>query len=275
VCTAGVCTAPLGCTFNTALLPQTVHPSNYFGDLTFDGSCNLIVTGGFNNALYKIDKTTGNVSTFAQGFPNFSASNGITYRSSDGFVYVSLEPNGQVYKVDSNGVFSLVASTGMTINAIALSPASFAPYGNQVIVAHQDGTVAAVDPANGAVSSFASTGGSLSDLTFAPNGVLYVANYANNAIQTVSAAGSVQTFASGFSGVDGIAVHPDGTRILAACSGNGTIQSVSIPGGALSLLKNVTLDGGYYVSGILTDLSGNVLYKTSANGSAVIDFVKP
>ncbi|MCB9700908.1 MAG: DUF4215 domain-containing protein [Myxococcales bacterium] len=251
-------------------LPITVHPNNFYGEIAFDKNCDLIVGGSFNHTLYRVDGGDGSVTTIAMNI-NGNSVNGVAYRKSDDMIYVAVDSPNVLYVTDGNGPLTNVVNLPAITNAIAVAPEGFGNYGDQIIGVTTAGTVIAVDPGSKMVSTVGTTNGTMSDLVFAPDGTLYVANYNSNRIDKVSSDGVFTQLIGGLSSPDGLAVDLDGSRLFVAqYAGGNRIDTVSLPGAVLTPGKMVTLDGGYYTTGIIIDGADHVIYKTS-NGSAVID----
>lgn len=256
------------CTFNTCvvdvgLLPLTVHANNYFGDLDFDGSCNLLVSGGFNGTLHRVDAATGAVSTLVAAFPGGSSVNGVAHRDSDGLTYVATDGSPILWSVAADGALDQVMALPVTINAIAVAPAGFGAFGDRIIGVGTNGTVYAFDPGPGSSAVVGTIAGSLlSDLDFDPvTGTLYVAVNSAEQVITMTAAGATAVVAGGFSGLDGVAVDPAGT-VYAASAYVPSVTAIDTATGAQAVVANPSLDGGYYVTGLLVDGVGTLLMKT-------------
>jgi hypothetical protein len=250
------------CVFDTGLLPLTVHPNNYFGDFDFDGSCNLVVAGGFDNGLLRVDAATGAVSTLVPSFPGSSSVNGVAHRDSDGLTYVATDGSPILWSVTAGGVVDQIMPLPITINAIVVAPAGFGVHGNRIIGVGTDGAVYAFDPAVGSTAVVGNAGTLLSDLDFdLSTGTLYLAANGTEQVLTMSAAGATAMFAGGFSGLDGVAVDPAGT-VYAASAYAPSITAIDIATGTQQVVANPALDGGYYVTGLLVDGAGTLLMKT-------------
>lgn len=258
------------CGFDVALLPLFVHPDNNYGEIDFDGDCNLIVSGCFNGNLYSISPA-GVVSVLAP-FPGINSINGVAYRASDDTTYVATDGPSQLWSVSSGGVASLVMGLPTTINAIEVAPAGFGPYGDQIIGVGTDGSVHAFDPAAGSNAVVGSPGGILSSLVFDPaSGLLYVAAYSQGAVFEMDSIGAYSAITAGYSGVDGLAISPAG-MLFVADSGAQTVSAIDLGSGAQSVIANPPLDGGYYVAGLLYEAGGHLLMKVQG---ANIDYVTP
>lgn len=242
-------------------LPVMVHPANYYGEVAFDGDCNLVVAGAFEDNVYVVDGIDGTSSVLAPLAVN--SINGIAYRESDDTVYVSsLGPNN-IYGID-DGVANVVAAAPGTVNAITVAPDGFGDYGDLLISVNAQSQVHAIDPGDGTSTLIGTSSGILSALEFAPDGTLYIVNQANSRIETMTADGMVATFFEGGLGQpDGIAIDVDGSRMFVAhFQGGARVDEISLPGAQLTAGMPIALDGGYYVSGVVVDGDDNVIVKT-------------
>ena len=275
-CVGGGCVALAGCDWNIATLPLpiNIHPNNLFGDIGFDANCDLLVTGGFNMNLYRVSRTTGAVSTLATGFSGSGAVTGVVYRPADGLIYVATDMSAKLWRLDVGGVQTQLATFGSPLNAIALAPAGFGAFAGQIVACLQNGVIQAVNPTNNAVTTVGTIVGSCSDIAFNPTGSLaYIANYDSGRIDTMTSTGTVTTFFSGLSSPDGLAMTPDGTRLFVV--NNLRFDQITVPGGVLTQGLSVSLDGGYYTTGLILDASGDLIYKSSNGGTAQIKAYKP
>ncbi len=258
------------CGFDVTLLPLFVHPDNFYGEIDFDGNCNLIVAGSFNQSLYGISPA-GVVSVIAS-FPGISSINGVAYRASDDTVYVTTDGPQQLWSVSSAGDVALVMDLTTTINAIEVAPAGFGPYADRIVGVGTDGSVHAFDPAAGSSVVVGSPGGILSSLVFDPtSALLYIAAYDLNAVLMMDPLGAYSDVVSGYSGVDGLAISPSG-MLFVADSDTQAVTVIDLASGIESALVSPILDGGYYVTGMLYEAGGNLLMKVEG---ASIDYVIP
>ena len=158
--------------------------------------------------------------------------------------------NGNIYQVDpETGSSTLLTTLSSAVNGIVIAPATYGSYGGQLIVATYAGHIYAVDQSVASPTPVQITyiGTSASALVFGSNGTLYVADYWNNKILTVTAAGVVADFVTtGLSGPDGLAF---GNGVLyVANADDDTVKSVTIPGGTVSTVTSADFDGGWYPS---------------------------
>ncbi len=258
------------CTFDVGLLPILVHPANHFGELDFDGSCNLVVAGAFEDAVYRISPM--GVVTPQGTFGAPSAINGIAYRSSDDTVYVSTNGPSELWSLTPAGVDGVVMSMPASINAIEIAPPGFGAFEDLVIAAGSNGSIYALDPMLASSTEIGSAGSNISDLVFDPTtATLYLASYGSQEVLTMDAMGNTAVFAGALGSVDGMALDPAGT-LFAGSSGPSQVTAIDLATGAQNVIGTPQFDGGTYVSGLLFEASGNVLVKASG---ANIDYVTP
>lgn len=259
------------CVFDTGLLPVTIHPNNFFGDLDFDGSCNLVVSGGFEGSLHRVSAMTGAVSTLVASFAGSSSVNGVAHRDSDDLTYVATDGSPILWSVAADGTVLQVMPLPVTINAIVVAPPGFGAYADRIIGVGTNGSVYAFDPATASSAIVGTTMGILSDLAFDPTTTtLYIAANGSGQVLTMSGAGATAMVAGGFSGIDGLAVDPAGT-LYVADSNASSLTAIDLNTGAQMVVANPVLDGGYYVTGLVVDGAGTVLMKVGnmANGADV------
>jgi len=258
-------------------LPAIVHTANfYYGDVTFDNNCNVLVVTSFGGGVSRVAKANGAVTSIVAKFGAVSSANGVAFRPADNRIYVSTDGPSQLYSTDGVNPPTLHVNYANSVNAIAVAPASFGVYGGQILGVTTAGTVVAVNPVNNATVTVGTSAGILSDLVFNPAGtLLYVVNQTNNRIDSMTPAGVFSQLIAGLNQPDGIAMDTDGTRLFVAhYAGGSRIDRVSLPGGILTAGPLVPLDGGYYVSGLVVDVTDNVFYKTQTAANATINFFK-
>ncbi len=275
-CKGGVCVQR--CIFDTSLLPVTVHPGGFnYGQLAFDGDCQLLVAGADYASVYRVDPTTGAVTNAGGTFSKGNSVNAVTYRPSDGLIYVGVNTGGHVYTLDDNGTATFVIDVpDYVVHALAVAPEGFGDIGGQILVAGYGLYV--VDPAGPTVTTLVGGAGTLHpSLAFAPDGKLYAANYWSNVLESVSPSGVVTTVAKGFDGLDGLAMDPSGARLFAAnCWASPTrVDQVALPGGAASSVADIYLNAGSYTSGMLMDDAGTLLVLTVNGSNSALDYLTP
>lgn len=261
------------CAFDIALLPINVPPGGGVGELDFDGSCNLIVAGGTDNIVHRIDPV-GMASPLGI-VPNVSSVLGIAYRWSDDLIYVSTDVPAQLWSVTPTGESSFIMDLPSTFNAIEVAPAGFGAYGDMIVGASHDGTIYAVDPIAGSIGCVGNAGTIISDLVFDPIvGTLYLADYYGGDILTMDAAGIVDYFAFGLDEPDGLAIDPANTLFVAAPSVPfaGSVTAIDIATGMQSVIAEPFFSIGHYVTGLRLDANGNLLMKTLGG---TIDYAVP
>jgi hypothetical protein len=245
--------------FNTSCLPLAVTDGYSYGSFTFDANGNLLFVVNGADEIRSLDRSTCTVTTVATGVSGGSDLLGMTYYQGSIFVGAN---NGNIYKVDPTaGSSTLFTPISSPVNGIVIAPATFGSYGGQLIVATYNGDIYAVDQsvASPTPVQIAYIGTDASALIFDGDGTLYLADYMNNKILTVTAAGVVADFATGLSGPDGLAFDTNGGLLYVANSGDDTLKSVTIPGGSVSTITSVNFNGGWYPSPIIYDATSNIL----------------
>jgi sugar lactone lactonase YvrE len=230
---------------------------SYPGGIVGDASGNLFVADCGNHVIRKITRT-GEVTTFA-GDGSFSSYEGTGINagildptgialSASGDFYVTSQFDGRILKVTSSAVVTIVAGSDS--------------YGKN------DGSAA--------IARFTKPAALTVDLS----GSIYVADYGNNVIRKISAAGVVSTFAGsgGLGDTDGpgntakfrrpkgVATDAAG-NVYVADEGNNKIRKISPDGLVSTLAGNGTAGsadgqgtaaGFEWPSGVAVDSSGNV-----------------
>jgi hypothetical protein len=240
---------------------------NGYGDITLDKNRDLLVVAYQARAIVRISHVTGAQTTVATGI-GANDLLGVAYRAQNDMIY-TVNNLGQIYAVTPTGTVSLLASTGVGLYALEIAPPSFGSFGGFIIGVGWGSRLIAVNPAGGAVTTIVSSIGPASDLAFGPDGTLYVSGGNSTAgsgsVRTVTAAGVVTTFATGFTYADGITIAADGTRMFIADSASSTIYQVTIPGAVVTPFATTTLDQGTYVSGIV-EAPGSVVIALTSGG---------
>jgi sugar lactone lactonase YvrE len=248
-----------GYTQNTVATIPGAMP-NSFGGVVMGPDGNLYVGGGYRTDAFRVTPA-GAVTTLTLG----AAANVLGVGVVGNTLYVG-QNDGRIDTFD----ISLPAPTATflaTIAAVngngnadfAVAPPGFGAFGGQLIASN--GGVYAVNPATGAKTDIALSGTHYSSLGFGPNSVLYVADYDNARVITVTAAGTTSVFADlpGTS-PDGIAVHPVTGDIYVADSSGDQIIRITPAGVSSTFATNLGFDGGYYPAGFAFSTSGDILY---------------
>jgi sugar lactone lactonase YvrE len=266
VCEAGTCSVP-DQDWSPALFPIAVPGSGFgLGDLALDNNEDLLAVSNPARAIVRVNHITGEQTTVATGIGTSSFLLGVAYRAASDTIYANTD-DGQIFSVTPTGTVTPFATVSGELNAITIAPPSFGSFGGFVIGVTQTGSVVAVNPASGAVTTITTAAGPSSDLTFAPNGILYIVG--DNTVRTVTATGVVTLFASGFSAADGITVAPDGTRMFVTDWGTDSVRQVTIPGAEVTAFGAADIDDGFFVGGILA-APGNTLIVMTGEGSLTL-----
>jgi len=241
--------------WSTSLFPIPVPGTQFsFGDLALDNNNDLLVVSAAAHAIVRVNHVTGAQTTVASGIGTSQFLLGVAYRAANDTIYTNTD-DGRIFAVTQSGTVTLLATVS-ELNAIAIAPSGFGSFAGFIIGATQSGTLAAVNPDNGAITTITSSAPPMSDLAFAPNGTLYVCG--SNAVSTVTATGVVTTFATSLSSADGITIAADGARMFVADSTFDTIRQITIPGGVMTTFASADIDDGFFVAGIVA-APGNTL----------------
>ncbi len=252
--------------WSPSMFPIAVPGTGFaLGDLALDGNGDLLVTANPAHAIVRVSRATGAQSTVVTGVGTGSFLMGVAYRAANDRIYTNTPD--QIFEVTPAGTVTLLASVP-TLNAIVIAPPSFGSFGGFIIGVTQSSTVA-VNPANGAVTTIASSGAA-SDLAFAPDGTLYISG--GPTVRTVTAAGVVTTFASGFGSADGITITPDGARMFITDSGSDLVHQVTIPGAVRTAFGAADIDDGFGVGGILAAPGNTLIVMTGETSLTLIAF---
>lgn len=283
--------------FNTSCLPLSVTDAESYGGFAFDANGNLLFHVISTDEIRSLNRSTCVVTTVAQDV-SFNATGSVendframTYHN--GSIFVG-GYSGNIYKVDqATGTSTLLTTVPAvpeddpqpdSVNGLVIAPSTYGSYGGQLIVGTYSGHIYTVDlsVASPTPVLIAYIGTDVSALIFDSNGTLYLADYMNNKILTLTAAGVVAEFATGLDGPDGLAfgnnvlyVSNDGGDVPTP---NGTIKSVTIPGGIVSDITSSTFkfNNGWAPSPFIYDATSNILlmglYADQVNWKLVIDY---
>src|SRR5690554_828834 len=182
------------------------------GEITFDGNCDLIMSGGEDVLnVYRAHRDDGSVALLVAKLPHTFIS-GMTYRASDNRVYISAGDPDQIYAFDDQDQLEAIAALPAPAHSLTVAPEGFREFGDFLIaVTHGPPQLLAIDlnaePIT--ITPFAQSTDPLSVATFGSDGTLYVAEYSEGRVSTVTANGTFTTFHEGLDAPDGLAVSPD------------------------------------------------------------------
>lgn len=260
--------------FNTSCLPLVVTAEGgAYSNFAFDGDGNLLFPVPEADEIRLLTRDSCTVTTVAApvaGAPFFL---GILYH--DGWIYAG-HTNSDIHRINpETGAGTVLASVASTVNGLGIAPAGFGDYGGQLIVATHAGSIYAVDLSDPAPVpvQFANIGTSATSMAFGSDGTLYIADYYNNKILTVTAGGTVADFATGLSRPEGLAINHEAGLLYVANSGDDTLKSVTIPGGVVSTMANYDFDGGWYPSPIIYDKTSRILLMGTGEHSMTIEYL--
>ena len=265
----------------------------YFGDARFGAGINRIRKVNISGIISTVVDTSGYVAFTGDGGPavsaniNFYGNNGLGHGIAtdvSGNYYIADEMNGRIRKIDSNGIITTIAGTGVgcysgdggpAISASLCYPVGVAvdAQGNVYIADRTNCRIRKVD-ISGIITTIAGTGsfgfsGDGGPATSAQisypeaiavdlAGNIYIADYSNNRIRKVNTSGIINTVAGsagigGFSGDGGAATS---AKLFAPCGvavdASGNIYIVDAANRRVRKVNN---------SGIITTVAG-----TGTNG---------
>jgi hypothetical protein len=270
VCEAGTCSVS-DRDWSPALFPIAVPGSSFgLGDLDLDNNGDLlVVVSNPARTIVRVNHITGAQTTVATGIGTSSFLLGVAYRGANDTIYANTD-DGQIFSVTPTGTVTPFATVSGGLNAITIAPPSFGSFGGFIIGVTEAGSLVAVDPANGGVTTITAVAGPSSDLTFAPDGTLYLCGEAT--VRTATATGVVTQFASGFGSADGITVTPDGTRMFITDSGTDSVLQVTIPGAVVTSFGGADIDDGFFVGGVLAAPGNTLIVMTGEASLTLIAF---
>lgn len=261
--------------FNTSNLPYTESTGNgAYGAFAFDGDGNLLFVPNRYGAIWVMNRSTGVVSTVATGIDSGNDLLGLVY--SGGYIYVGSQ-SGNIFKVNEStgAVTTFVSPDGSTVNGMVIAPSGFGSYGGQIIAVTYSGNIYAIDQslASPTPTLIASLGSTASALVFGGDGTLYVAEYDNNTIVTVTSGGTVADFVTGLSAPDGLAYDSNANVLYVSDGSSDTLYSITIPGGVVSTVGLYDFDSGWYPSAILYDEASNILFMGTGETGLTIEYL--
>lgn len=255
-----------------------VGSTSGFGGLAFDTDGDLLGTANGTNAnrVFRIPRDGSTPTTVAADLGDPAGGElllGLTHDAATDTTYVGTS-DGHVFAVNAGGTASLFATvTGEEVMGMALAPATFdAALAGHLVVSTASGALYSIDLASPTPSMFADTAFEAPDLAFAADGTLYVLDYNNGEVLTVTSGGGITTFATGLGAPDGLVVDAGQSRLLVTDVGAGMLREVSIPGAGVGNLGAFTFDSGFYRSGIAFDGLGGVLLLTGDASATVEHF---
>lgn len=254
--------------FDTSTLPTTVTDASAVTSFAFDKDGNLLFSAENAGELRSMNRETGAITTIATGLPTDHL-RGVT--ANDDSIFVGYE-GGVIYEIDpATGTVSTLVSilSGSYMNCLAIAPDTFDSYGGQLIAA-SDAGIFAVNLSTLAVVKIADA--QVSSIVFGSDGTLYAALEDVDKIVTVTAAGVITDFATGLAGPDGITIDDAGGMLYVTNDKDGTIKSVTIPGGVVStLFSGLSFSSGWAPSPIVYDAAGNLLL-VGTGGNLTINY---
>ncbi len=251
-----------GCSLTLDAFPAAAGKGS-FGDTAFDGQCRILIADAPHNRLLRFSTKTSELSVVAEDFPEASSVVAVAYVPSVDATFVATsygEGRGQLLRLDAQGAIKPIVKLdgGHVIRALAVAPATWEPFGGQLIMV-QDGAVYAVHPDDDNVTEIAQVSDKLTDLSFSQAGELFVADYAGGAVQLVHPYGEFKPVAAGLRGVDGIVADATGAFIYASEADAQIVSRLETATGYRVAVTPVGLEPGAGVTGLLMDRSGAVI----------------
>jgi hypothetical protein len=255
-------------TWSTALFPLSIPgASSGLGDLDFDKRGDLLVTVSGASKIERVNHATGAITTVAT-LPAAQFILGVVYRPSTDTIYAS-DSNGNIWAIAADGTSHSIANIP-TPNGITIAPASFGSFGGFIIVTSLANGMFAVNPDTGATTNFAMPPNPGSDVVFGPDGTLYTCG--NTSVSTVTPAGVVTPFVTGFGSADGIAITADGTKLFVADSGTQSVVSVALPSKVKTTVGPAAIQTGAGVGGIVAAPGGALIVMTGNTSLTLVAF---
>src|SRR5690606_10455657 len=213
-----------------------------YGEIAFDGNCDLIVGGGeelpYVDALYRVDSDDGSVSVVVEIEQLDPASlyiPAITHRAIDNRIYfvdgLADVPYDLLYAVDDQNVVHEILELEERVHSLTVAPDDFGPYGGQLVAAsYSPLQLITIDVDNLVVTPRFDLDPQPTAVTFGPDGTLYVAEHAADRISTVTADGVITPLVTDLTDPRGLALSPDGTKMFVAHrpGGVGRIDQISL-----------------------------------------------
>ena len=262
--------------FNTSNMPLSVPTTiNGSGNLNFDASGNIIVATGGGN-VYSVSRSTGEIATVANTVAGGARLMCCVFDKNANRIYACTDANPtSIYTINpSNGASTLLVSLpggyGQQMNFV---PTAFGAHAGELLVQTYSNGLYAIDPSSpgSPTVTYPQSG---TDMEFGPDGTLYVADYDNDRIVTVSSAGAVVEFAPMVAEPEGIAINASGTKMYVASVGSPSrIYEVTMPAGTATPLADRTFTSGSYPTGMLIDGHGHLIFVTAGSSEMVIDFL--
>jgi DNA-binding beta-propeller fold protein YncE len=266
------------CSLTLDAFPAAIE-KGLFGDIAFDAKCGILIADAPYNRLLRFNSKTSEVSVVAEDFPEASSVLAVAYVPSAEATFVATavgDWRGQLFRIDAQGTIKrlLKLEGEHVIRALAVAPASWEPYGGQLVMV-QDGAVFAVHPDDYTVTKIAHVSEMLTDLSFSQAGELFVADYAGGTVQLVHPDGELEPIAEGLRGVDGIAADATGAFIYASEADAQIVSRLDRSTGGRASVTFVGLEAGPGVTGLLTDRSGAVIVSTIKDEARELSVILP
>ncbi|MBL9028814.1 MAG: hypothetical protein JNL21_41860 [Myxococcales bacterium] len=267
-----------GCSLTLDAFPAAIGKGS-FGDVAFDAQCRILIADAPHNRLLRFSAKTSELSVVAEDFPEASSVVAVAYVPSVDATFVATsvgEGRGQLFRLDAQGAIKPIVKLdgGHVIRALAVAPATWEPFGGQLIMV-QDGAVYAVHPGDDNVTEIAQVSEKLTDLSFSQAGELFVADYAGGAVQLVHPYGEFKPVAEGLRGVDGIVADATGAFIYASEADAQIVSRLETATGSRASVTFLGLEAGPGTTGLLMDRSGAVIVSAIKDEARVMSVILP
>jgi Putative metal-binding motif len=254
------------CNINGAALPLPISlpVGTDVGSMRFDPNCDIIMAGGYTGHVFRIDKTTGAITTLTSS-PVDGIVYGATYRSSDNLIYFSVSNPSRLFSIPMAGgtptfVMELLYLGGHTTTYdIVVSPPTF-DFGEGILGGAGDGHLLIFNTVTHQSNVVTYSGiQAISALAFSPDGHLLVFTQpASNALVYIHDTPLPPLAPVALYTPNGVTVSTDGSRLLvtgfASVQGGPVISELSLVTGAKTVLSTtIPIAGGYGPVGIVAD----------------------
>ena len=254
--------------FPQGFLPVLDAVAGSRGDVAFRTGGDLYVVDGSADVTV-VSHTDGAVATFSNDVDNGNAVLRSVVVGSDGSVFVG-DDVGQIWKVPaSGGPAALFADTGTSaaITGLAVAPSAFGALGGSLIAAAGPAGIVSVSTgASPAATPLVPSGDDYVDVAFS-GATLFALDATSDAIDTVSATGTVASFQGGFANPVGMAVDDGRAEIWVADAGVDALRALPVAGGAPVSRAPYDFDA-VAPSGVAYDGAGAIAFVT--RGSVIV-----
>jgi hypothetical protein len=266
--------------FNTGMLPVEIPVTFWsFQNLSFDPSGNLLVPE-FDGTIHMISRSTGEMTTVAENIGDDERLMTVVYDADADLYYAgNRDDPGTIYRVSpESGASSpwVDIATGR-VPQMLFAPDTFGEHAGKLLVVSYGlssgvSGIIALDP-RAPINPTIAFALNISDMEFARDGKIYVADARGDQITRLSADGTVDTLASDIINPIGIAVGADCSTLFVVLEGNpAQIVQISLPDGTVTPLGDFTITRGAGPAGIAHDGHDTLLFLRGV-GTIFLDFL--